>query len=486
MSGLVSLKIRLTALAYLSGISSAHFHRLIDSLEKVTDARAVDGYATEGYMASSRMVIGEQNKFAYNAIKKILSSAFPKPEERALFVKLLDYASQHETAPLENLCIGTGATKWELIKQGVNPQSIEKIETYGREFIIFIADDFTALQQKLPNLKPLGGTNGVSLKGTVGSADISTWDFAAQPNLYGSSTDSVGAYTSVARYKDSGAIITGANSIIGQSENNDGIVINEITDFSTSVSVRGTSSHFNGIVVTGITVGGMMNLHGEGSQSGIKIDANAVLRNVYRYYDGYLYSVGDNMIIEGVGKIRGVDIEGPGDGSKGTSVIQLCFDRALNLTGKATEINGIGIVNRGTLDLSQRAGEGGKDNDLITGIASAAGGIGIYNSGYIGMDKGNDTIDALIGGFGGMGEYQLGDGDDAVKGFGTGSFYGGLGTDSLYLPSGTYKVDRLGFGQDYNIMSDATGETMYIKNFEKLYIGTNTWKFPMRDGVVAG
>jgi hypothetical protein len=371
-------------------------------------------------------------------------------------------------------------TRQELIKQGVNHKSIEKIETYGREFTIFIADNFTALQQKLSNLKPLGGPNGMNLKGTVGSADISTWNFAAQPNLYGSSTNSVGAYTSFSRS------VVNANSIIGQSENNDGIVIDKGTDFLASVSARGTSSHFNGIVVTDAIVGGMMNLHGEGSQSGIKIDANAVLRNVYRYYDGYLYSVGDNMIIEGVGKIRGVDIEGPGDGSKGTSVIQLCFDRALNLTGKATEINGIGIVNRGTLDLSQRAGEGGKDNDLITGIASAAGGIGIYNSGYIGMDKGNDTIDALIGGFGGMGEYQLGDGDDAVKGFGTGSFYGGLGTDSLYLPSGTYKVDRLGFGQDYNIMSDATGETMYIKNFEKLYIGTNTWKFPMRDGVVAG
>jgi len=477
MISLAYLKIRLTALAYLSGISSVHFIRLINSLEKVTKPL----YATEGYMTSSRMFISEQNNFAYNAIKKNLSSAFPKLEERELFVKLLDYASQHETAHLENLCIGTGVTRQELIKQGVNHKSIEKIETYGREFTIFIADNFTALQQRLPNLKPLGGTDSVSLMGSVGSADISTWDFAAQPNLYGSSTDSVGAYTSTSRS------VVNANSIIGQSENNDGIVIDKGTDFETSVSVRGTSSHLNGIVVTGIIVGGVTNLHGEGSQSGIKIDANAEIRNVYVEGADY-YTNGDGDItIEGVGKIRGVDIEGPGDKPK-NSVIKLAYNCSLNLTGKATEINGIGIVNRGTIDLGQKlSGYGGQANDLITGIASAAGGIGIYNSGYITMDKGNDTIDALTGGFGGMGEYQLGDGDDTVKGFGTGKFYGGSGSDSLYLPSGTYKVDRLGIvGQDYNIMSVATGQTMYIKNFENLYIGTNTWKFPIRDGVVAG
>lgn len=85
---------------------------------------------------------------------------------------------------------------------------------------------------------------------SAGSADISTWNFAAQPDLYSSSIDGVGAYTSVAR---DGLI---ANSINGQSENNYGIMIDKNTYFSNPDSASGISSHSTGIVVTS-SVGGM-------------------------------------------------------------------------------------------------------------------------------------------------------------------------------------------------------------------------------------
>ena len=302
-------------------------------------------------------------------------------------------------------------------------------------------------------------------------------------------------------------IITGANSINGQSENNAGIVIDKRTEFANSVSANGVSLHTTGIVVTN-RVGGMMNLYGEGSQSGIKIDSDGQLTNDYTNGDNTGTQIPGDLTIEGVGGNRGVEMVGAGP------VLAIYFStltqtNSVRLTGKATGVGGVGIYNTRKIDLdineyknrspnhlitgnaSAAGGTGiynsndyfytASGNDIITGIGPAAGGFGIYNSGTITTYQGNDTIDALTGGFGGGGKYKLDEGNDTVKGFGIGTFDGGPGDDSLYLPSGSYKVDRRGIaGEDYFITPSGTDKTMFIKDFEHLYIGTNSYGFPIR------
>jgi len=358
---------------------------------------------------------------------------------------------------------------------------------------------------------------------SAGSADISTWNFAAQPDLYGSSIDGVGAYTSVERIESKNAIITGANSINGQSENNAGIVIDKKTDFANSVSANGVSLHSTGILVTDI-VGGMMNWYGEGSQSGIKIDSTGQINNYY-YPNQTGTQIPGDLVIEGVGGNRGVDMGGV-DETKYSSAISFSsrsYTNSVRLTGKATGVGGIGIYNTrrllldyvpsgpavpynrsvasevpvGNHSITGIATEAGgigiynssdgfgtaSGNDIITGIGPAAGGFGIYNSGTITTLAGNDTIDAITGGFGGGGKYKLDEGNDTVKGFGIGTFDGGPGDDSLYLPSGSYKIDRRGIaGEDYRISPSGNEQTiMLIKDFEHLYIGTNSYGFPIRN-----
>ncbi len=91
-------------------------------------------------------------------------------------------------------------------------------------------------------------------------------------------------------------------------------------------------------------------------------------------------------------------------------------------------------------------------------------GIAIYNEGTVKTGGGNDTIDALEGGFGGGGKYFLGWGRDTVKGFGDGYFDGGWGRDTLMLP---------GQEEDYNItwgrrtdIFEQDGMTLTAKSFE--------------------
>jgi Ca2+-binding RTX toxin-like protein len=84
----------------------------------------------------------------------------------------------------------------------------------------------------------------------------------------------------------------------------------------------------------------------------------------------------------------------------------------------------------------------GEGNDMIIGIGS----IGIFNSGIITTGKGDDTVDALTGGYSGSGKTCLGEGNDTLIGFGTGSFDGGAGIkDTILLSDGDYIYN--GFGQ---------------------------------------
>ncbi len=137
-----------------------------------------------------------------------------------------------------------------------------------------------------------------------------------------------------------------------------------------------------------------------------------------------------------------------------------------------------GINNNGTILT-------GSGNDIIKGVVVTGGGgfKGIINFGTIKTGRGNDVVDALKGGFlGSQGRTYLGSGRDTLKGFGTGSFYGGKGRDKILLGEGTYQVSN----NSINIFSDSinpSANTMFINGFEQIG-GVNGGLFAINAGVL--
>ena len=124
-----------------------------------------------------------------------------------------------------------------------------------------------------------------------------------------------------------------------------------------------------------------------------------------------------------------------------------------------------GIVNEYESILNTGAG-----NDVVTGSGEYSG---IYNEfkSSINTGDGDDTVDALTGGFRGGGETWLGSGDDNLKGFGTGMFDGGDGTDVLTFNRGAYSIEHLYDG------SYLIGGSMNVVNFEDFGVGADQTSF---------
>jgi hypothetical protein len=115
----------------------------------------------------------------------------------------------------------------------------------------------------------------------------------------------------------------------------------------------------------------------------------------------------------------------------------------------------------------------GNGNDSITGY-------GIYNNGgAINMGNGNDSIIASQGfesGSNSSGAWFLGEGDDYIKGYGSGDFYGGNGNDTLELTPGTYTVGIWGEGGESPIFTKGN-QLMITSEFEKLKAGNTLYDF---------
>jgi hypothetical protein len=68
---------------------------------------------------------------------------------------------------------------------------------------------------------------------------------------------------------------------------------------------------------------------------------------------------------------------------------------------------------------------------------------------------------------------SLGEGEDYIKGFGSGNFSGGNGNDTLGLTTGTYTVGRW-----YTAVTFTKGSSIMITSeFEKLIAGSTTYDF---------
>jgi hypothetical protein len=224
-------------------------------------------------------------------------------------------------------------------------------------------------------------------------------------------------------------------------------------------SITGTGGYYNGIYNRGtITMGDGNNdtITGTGISDGA--------------YGIYNQNLGSNPTIT-MGNGNNDSITGIAKGSSSVGIfnetgctITMGDGNKDSITGLAEGSGSVGIFNKtdGTITM-------GNGNGAITGTGKVTG---IYNDGMIDAGAGNDTVIAN-GGFAGSGKLLLGEGNDFLKGFGSGSFMGGGGVDTLELTTGTYTVGISGTNTTFT-----SGSTiMNTTEFEKLIAGATTLNF---------
>jgi hypothetical protein len=233
-------------------------------------------------------------------------------------------------------------------------------------------------------------------------------------------------------------IITG----ISTTGNNDGI-------YNTSLSSLNTGDGND--IITGIGSIGLLNAgsintgNGEDSIIGDKgSDSNGTRYGISNFSTINTGNANDSIISQEKFINRGGVFLGEGNDSI-TADTDL-HDRALENykaieTGDGDDlITSTGVIyNEGVINT-------GNGNDIIEGVDHTGIGYGIYNNGgSINTGDGNDSIIAN-GGFesgpNSNGAWFLGEGDDYIKGFGSGDFYGGNGFDILELTPGSYTLKR--------------------------------------------
>jgi len=134
------------------------------------------------------------------------------------------------------------------------------------------------------------------------------------------------------------------------------------------------------------------------------------------------------------------------------------------------------IYNEGVIETGN-----GDDSIIVDGGVNGTGeGYGIYNNGgAINMGDGNDFISANDGfesAENSSGAWFLGEGEDYIKGFGSGDFYGGNGNDTLELTPGTYTVGIWGEAGESPIFTKGD-QLMITSEFEKLKAGSTIYDF---------
>jgi hypothetical protein len=100
------------------------------------------------------------------------------------------------------------------------------------------------------------------------------------------------------------------------------------------------------------------------------------------------------------------------------------------------------------------------------------------NGGRIDTGKGNDRIiaETFFSGSNSSGAWFLGEGEDYIRGFGSGDFYGGSGNDTLELAPGTYTVGIWGEAGESPIFTKGN-QLMITSEFETLIAGGTTYNF---------
>jgi len=295
----------------------------------------------------------------------------------------------------------------------------------------------------------------------------------------------------------------GEDSIICQGRffNSGNVFLGEGND-SISARFTGPSSaidHYLGIIDTGNgndTITGAGNYYGISNMNGIINTGNGEDSIICR---GEFFNSGNVFLGDGNDSIladtdvlgytlRNYNFIGTGDGNDtitNTSTISnqgvietgdgddsIIVDAGADGTGTTYGIDNVGVINMGH----------GNDSIIVDGGIDDLTGTsyGIYNyGGAINMGDGNDSIIANEGfksAENSSGAWFLGEGDDYIKGYGSGDFYGGNGNDTLELTPGTYTVGIWGEGGESPIFTKGD-QLMITSEFEKLKAGSTIYDF---------
>ena len=193
-----------------------------------------------------------------------------------------------------------------------------------------------------------------------------------------------------------------------------------------------------------------------------------------------------NDRITGNGKSRSGDAYGISlNGSNAETKIDTGLGND-SVVGKARSRSGNAF---GINNLRNSTIDTGDGDDTVTGVASSATGeaVGIFNNGVIDGGAGDDVFDALTGGWGGNGRADLGSGNDTVRGFGSGTFDGGVGFDTLVFNAGTYNIERVGSQLDrfeITLSSLQNSPVMTVTEFE--FFGEGDQQTSFASAVAAG
>jgi len=257
-----------------------------------------------------------------------------------------------------------------------------------------------------------------------------------------------------------------------------------------SVGSLDTGSGNDIIIGTGINSSGGVGLSGY-SNTG---DGNDIITGSGRYVgfsNGGIFNAGngeDSIISHG----RLYNSSGLFLGDGNDSIIVDTIIEAENLPNHAIQnfnssfigtgdgndvITSTGVIyNEGVIETGN-----GDDSIIVDGGVNGTGtGYGIYNNrGAINMGDGNDSIIANEGfksGSNSSGAWFLGEGEDYIKGYGSGDFYGGNGFDTLELTPGTYTVGIWGEGGESPIFTKGN-QLMITSEFERLKAGSTIYDF---------
>jgi hypothetical protein len=160
------------------------------------------------------------------------------------------------------------------------------------------------------------------------------------------------------------------------------------------------------------------------------------------------------------------------------------FNRAIENFNFIGTGDGSDIITSTGVIYNQGVIETGNGNDSIIvngGVDDNGTRYGIYNNGgAINMGNGNDSIIANEGfesGPNSSGSVFLGEGDDYIKGYGSGDFYGGNGFDKLALTPGSYTVERWTDNTGESVVFTKGNSLMITSQFEQLIAGGTTHLF---------
>jgi hypothetical protein len=182
----------------------------------------------------------------------------------------------------------------------------------------------------------------------------------------------------------------------------------------------------------------------------------------YSFINGGTFNTDDDndtIICQGGLHNRGTLFLGDGN----DSIIVTSFKRDVEVTIIVNTLYNVGFIDTGDGD------------DIITSTTAILNGDG----GSINTGNGNDSIIANAGfgpGLNGSGTVFLGEGEDYIKGFGSGDFYGGNGNDTLELTPGTYSVGIWGEAGESPIFTKGN-HLMITSEFETLIAGGTTYDF---------